>query len=271
MNSIVKRKSVRSFNGNDLTAEQKELILKYIADERNMAGINGNKIRIVLHEVYGKKGAEISTHGIITDAPAFLIVSCKNEKDVMLDLGYVFEKLVLYIEEIGLNTCWLGGVFDVEELKKKTDISEDEFIPIISPVGVKAINKLPKEIAIRKFVDADKRMDFDRLFFENSFCNVISDQKLRDVLEMIRLAPSASNKQPWRVLIDDKKQIHFFIERTKDYGKKGIVVVDYDIQMVDIGIALAHFELASGKKDYYKANLKIELLSEYSEYVISVK
>lgn len=271
VNAIKKRKSVRSFNGNNLTVEQRESIMSYISDEKNRTGINGNIIDIKLYEVLGRDDMNIGTHGLITDAPAFLITSCENSSEVMLDLGYVFEKLIIYLENIGLNTCWLGGVFNSEEIKTKANIGKDVFIPIISPVGTKSENRSQKENAIRKYVNSDTRADFDKIFFKDDFNHKINNPIIKKILEMVRLAPSASNNQPWRVVIEDDNQAHFFIERTIDYGKTGLVTVDYDIQMIDIGIALAHFELASNNNEFYKASNNMGRVNDTTTYVISAK
>lgn len=50
-------------------------------------------------------------------------------------LGYVFEKIVLYITSLGLGTCWLGGSFNKADFEKAITLEEDEFIPVISPMG----------------------------------------------------------------------------------------------------------------------------------------
>ena len=57
-------------------------------------------------------------------------------------------------------------------------------------------------------------------------------------LEMLRLAPSASNKQPWRI-IKEGNNFHFYISHTPGYGNS----LGFEIQRVDIGIAMCHFEL----------------------------
>ena len=49
---------------------------------------------------------------------------------------------------------------------------------------------------------------------------------------MLRLAPSALNKQPWRVLKEDNN-IHFYLTNLKGLTK------------IDIGIALCHFHLSA--------------------------
>jgi hypothetical protein len=54
---------------------------------------------------------------------------------------------------------------------------------------------------------------------------------------MVRLAPSAKNKQPWRIVKDTSNHIHFFIEKDSRTGR----VLNY--QKLDIGIAMCHFEL----------------------------
>jgi nitroreductase len=60
---------------------------------------------------------------------------------------------------------------------------------------------------------------------------------------MVRLGPSASNKQPWRI-VRDGATWHVYIQRTPGYRNRWIVRlmnVD-DLQRVDAGIAMCHFE-----------------------------
>ena len=66
------------------------------------------------------------------------------------------------------------------------------------------------------------------------------------MLEVVRWAPSASNKQPWRV-VRGRKRWHFYLARTKGYGKGLLtsLVKLADLQRVDMGIAMCHFELAA--------------------------
>ena len=104
---------------------------------------------------------------------------------------------------------------------------------------------------MRKAIKADKRKDFEEMFFEKDFSTPISKEnagEYADILEAVRLAPSAKNAQPWRIL-KDGNSFHFF-------EKKTIPSSGHDIQRLDIGIAGCHFELAAkekginGKLDY---------------------
>ena len=58
---------------------------------------------------------------------------------------------------------------------------------------------------------------------------------------MVRLAPSAVNKQPWRV-VADSKGFHFYLQRSKGFNREGRP----DMQQVDMGIALCHFMSTCG-------------------------
>ena len=63
-------------------------------------------------------------------------------------------------------------------------------------------------------------------------------------LEMVRLGPSASNKQPWRIVLKDGNW-HFFEYKEPGYSDR----FSYDIQRVDMGIAAAHFDFSVKDKN----------------------
>ena len=95
---------------------------------------------------------------------------------------------------------------------------------------------------MRKGIKADERLAFEKLFFDGSFDKPLSQAtagKLGHALEMVRLAPSAVNRQPWRVVLEDHAA-HFYLLRSKSFGR-GVL----DMQKIDMGIALCHFDLAA--------------------------
>jgi hypothetical protein len=59
-----------------------------------------------------------------------------------------------------------------------------------------------------------------------------------EILEMVRFGPSASNKQPWRIIVElDKNKFHFYTIKTdSEYDK---------FPPLDIGIAVCHFDLTA--------------------------
>ena len=269
MDSIINRRSIRTYTGEKLKKEHKEKILEYIDYEKNLIGINGNKMIIRLREADGTIGGKIGTYGMIKNAPAYLVVICKNDRANMLDCGYVFEKMVLFLQELGIGTCWLAGTFNRKELISEEDLDNEYFIPIISPVGYGKEEISVKDKIARKIANSDKRKEFDSLFFFKDFNTKIEDNNLKQVLEMVRLAPSASNKQPWRVVVDENECTHFYVKRNPSY--LGVNGLSFDVQWLDIGIALSHFEIASKRSKFYYDKPNINIPFEHTEYVISVR
>jgi multiple sugar transport system permease protein len=89
---------------------------------------------------------------------------------------------------------------------------------------------------MRKGVKADTRLDFGALFFDKALNVPLTPEaagRLAEPLEMVRRAPSAVNKQPWRAVVDGDK-VHFFEKRSKGY----VDASGWDLQKVDLGIAL---------------------------------
>jgi len=265
MDAIKTRKSVRTYTGEKLRSEDISKINEYISNNKNLIGINGNVINIELKEVSNHSSGKIGTYGFIKNAPAFLIAICENSQSAMLDVGYVVEKLILFLEQNGLGTCWLGGTFNRNQLDISGTYSDKAYIPIISPVGYQSEKKSVTEKLVRKNSKGDFRYDFDTMFFAGNFNTRIQDENIKEALNLVRLAPSASNKQPWRVLMTDDGTAHFYVARTPNYvGQK----LGYDIQWLDIGIALAHYEIAVGKNAFVHS--KPNITTSY-EYVMSVK
>ena len=99
---------------------------------------------------------------------------------------------------------------------------------------------------MRKLIKADHRKEWNQLFFKNNFNEPLRKEEagyLVFPLEMVRLGPSASNKQPWRVIIIDNV-CHFYEDKEPGYSN----IFSYDIQRIDMGIAAAHFDLAVKEK-----------------------
>ena len=70
----------------------------------------------------------------------------------------------------------------------------------------------------------------------------------------MRLAPSATNKQPWRILRDAAQNtFHFYLSRA--FGYKSLWHVS--LQNIDMGIAICHFGLTT-QETGLKGKLQID-------------
>lgn len=99
---------------------------------------------------------------------------------------------------------------------------------------------------VRWLAKSDQRVEWNTLFFKEEFSRPLAQTEAGDYafpLEMLRLAPSAANKQPWRV-IQAGDTYHFYEARSMKDNKLGI-----DIQRTDVGIGACHFHLAAQERD----------------------
>jgi len=241
---IKMRTSSRTFEQRNIESITLKKLKDYITKINEESKIKAKVIFIQNDDTDGSKGMKLGTYGIITGANSFIVGILNSEEKDYMEFGYLFEKIVLFATDLGLQTCWLGGTFNKENFKQNITLKDNEFIPIVSPVGIKKDKPRVFESAMRVFVGANKRKPWSELFFEAGNLvplNENSEGEYAIPLEMVRLGPSASNKQPWRI-IKDRNAYHFFLCRTKGYMRSG-----YDMQMNDIGIAKCHFELAANE------------------------
>lgn len=256
---IVKRKSTRTFSGNKLTDEQIYDIKRFMGSPDNKKGIFGF-IRFELLE--NKNNSVFGAYGDIVGASYYIAVITKNNKNALIDAGYAFERLILFAENMGLNTCWLAATsFDRNEAELRVNLADDEIIAAISPIGKKATQPSERERIERERLGSDGRLSFDTLFADASTGGIIIDKQERESLEAVRITPSALNNQPWRVVVDNGVA-HFYVIR------RFILPLNYDFQMLDLGAAVFHYCTVSNKYDSFQldAHSKQDL-----EYVISVK
>jgi nitroreductase len=187
----------------------------------------------------------LGTYGFIKDPAGFIAGAVKNGPHALEDFGYLMEIAVLHATELGLGTCWLGGTFTRSSYAAKMELQPDELMPAVCSTGYIVENAYWLARVIRSGAQGDKRLPWEKLFFDGGFFSPLAQTSAKDYalpLEMVRLAPSASNKQPWRV-IKLGQAYHFYLKRTPNYGKipLNLIKVD-DLQRVDMGIALSHFE-----------------------------
>ncbi len=247
--AIKKRRSVRTYKNKELSKEDQKKIHDVIDEVLKLKGPFGNQIKLFFYDkpyVGEEKTVQIGTYGFIKNPKSFIAGSVNNTFEGIVDYGYLFEILILKLTDLGLGTVWLGGTFNREDFGYLLDIGE--VIPAITPVGYPSEKLSIRENIIRNRIKADKRYAYESLFFDKNFDTPLDENHfIAEYLDLVRIGPSASNKQPWRIIVDGNK-VHFYLERTPNYGLNRT----FDIQALDIGIAISHFEagLIEDKKTY---------------------
>lgn len=249
MEAIRSRRSVRTFDGAALRPEDAKKLIE-------CAETAANPYEIPIEWKLLDAKAHGLTSPVVVGTDTFLAGKLRRVPHAEEAFGYSFEKVVLFAESIGLGTTWIAGTMNRSAFEQAMDVSSGEVMPCVSPIGYPAKKMSVREAMMRKGVKADSRMEFGELFFDSSFDWPLTKEgagALRDALEAVRLAPSAVNKQPWRAVVCGEK-VHFYEKQSKGYVSGD----GWDLQKIDLGIAICHFELAAKECGQ---NVSLELLN----------
>lgn len=240
---IQERSSVRTFENKDIqedTLHQLNLVIDDVNHELSQKAY----FKLIQSKAKGEETQKLGTYGIIQGTRNYIAVITTQEEVDALNLGYHIEKIVLIATGLGLGTCWLGGTFDRSSFEDHLSLKNNEKLVILIAFGYKKNKQSMIESTMRILAKSNQRKPSSELFFEGDAEKVLDLSSIGDyekVIEMVRIAPSASNKQPWRI-IKDNGHYHFYLIRTPGYG-----VMNYDLQLNDMGIAKCHFELAANE------------------------
>ena len=145
--------------------------------------------------------------------PHFIAIFSDGSDDALLNVGFMYQQLDLYAQSRGIGTCWVG-------LGSLTDA---EVIPAGMKLAVMMAIGLPDGVPERAPAD-----------FKRKAMTELSDQPDAR-LEVLRLASSATNSQPWFVA-HDGDTLHFYREalgriKQRTHGR---------MNKIDMGIGLCH-------------------------------
>ncbi|QMS85280.1 nitroreductase family protein [Candidatus Xianfuyuplasma coldseepsis] len=261
---IEERTSVRSYENKQLSNQDRTKITEILEEYQQQTPPFGHSVRFFLVDNGTTRQTKIGTYGFIKNPPSFIGGVVHNSIEGMVDFGFLMEQVILRLTELGFGTVWLGGTYHRKNFDVRVD--DGEIIAAVSPVGYGTSRSL-RERVIRWGAKGDQRRPFDMLFFlGNPVRPVPIDHIYYKYLEAVRLAPSASNKQPWRILLIERV-FHLYLERTPNYGN----LLVFDIQRVDIGIALSHLYLTLVEDGYQVKIVKDDpTIDTKWEYVISL-
>lgn len=249
--TVQKRYSVRTYEDQALSEEDRKALVDCMNRLENPFDVPVHKY--ILDKKLNSDGEKLGTYGVIKGARTFLGISIPKTELAPLAAGYEFENLILYATHLGLGTVWLAATFDRESFAAAMDIPKEELFLAISPVGYPAAKRSLTETLMRSTMKSSARKPWEKLFYQADFRAPLTKNMAgayAQPLEMVRLAPSAKNAQPWRVR-KTETAYHFYT----DY-KPGISKAEEIIKQVDLGIALSHF---------HQTALELELTGNFEQ------
>ena len=178
----------------------------------------------------------VGSYGLVQNPPHLLVGVLPEKSDAArLDLGYVLEQVVLEATRLGLGACWVTGSYDAEQAGDAVGLATDEVAAAVCALGYPDERRWGRfhSRVVRRLAGGHRRKPLTEIVFsgrwEETWSSGGADPALVAALEHARLAPSATNRQPWR-----------FIARPDD-----VVLALVRPAPIDGGIVMAHFALAS--------------------------
>ena len=212
--TIKSRHSVRNYKQQRIEEETAAKIREKIDELNKESGLHLQYI-----EDAGKTYNKLlnRTAGLDSAPSVIACVGRDDIKDLDEKVGYYGEKLVLFAQDLGLNTCW-AGIFSRKKIPVVIDSGEKLVISI-------AIGYGENQGQNHKSKPADQ------------ISQVIGERPewFEKGIEMALLAPTAMNQQKFMIKLNEDEFVEF-IDKGGFFSK------------VDLGIVKCHFEIGSGRK-----------------------
>lgn len=209
---IKQRHSVRQYLEKPIDAETTEKINAEIARLNAESGLH-MQFFTETDGVFGSFASRLIGWRYV---PNFVAMIGKDSPELEETCGYYGEQLVIYLQSLGLNTCWVG-MFKPEGVKGEMGSNERVVVTIVVGYGANQ-GKQHRSKSVSEVTDvADMSESF------------------RAGVECALLAPTAVNQQRFFFTIENGKPV----ARVKSRGP---------LVNVDLGIVKYHFEVGSGMK-----------------------
>ena len=246
---IRRRYSCRSYEPQPIPEDCRLALSAYMA--ANATGPFGGEVRLALIAATQEDDSALrglGTYGFIRGATGYIAGAIDTSRPMALeDFGYVLERVVLYATALALGTVWLGGTFTKSRFARSMALGHRESLPAVVATGLAADRPRRLDAVIRRGAGADRRLPWEALFFDGTPAEPLTRDgagPYAEVLEMVRLAPSASNKQPWRIArAGDGWRL--YVQRSRRYRARNALAGVADMQRIDMGIAMCHFDLTA--------------------------
>ena len=222
MEAIKARHSVRRYREEPLSEETLKTVLEKVEQINLESGLH---LQLIVNETRAFSGP--MAYGKFSGVTNYLVMAGKKVDDLDEKVGYYGEQLVLFAQQIGLNTCWAGVSYS--KIPGTYELEKGEKIACYIALGYgesAGCDHKRKSISEVSNAGPDTPDWFNR------------------GVEAALLAPTAVNQQK------------FYIEYLGVRGeglpevriKKGFSIIGYT--QMDMGIAKLHFEIAASPQRF---------------------
>ncbi len=218
LEALRSRHSVRKYQDRPLEANDVAALQEEIAKLNKEGDLH---MQLVLNERKAFKG--FLSYGSFSNVSNYIMVVGKKSDSLEYRAGYYGEKLVLFAQSIGLNTCFVGLTY--KKVDGAFEVGSDEKVVLCIAIG---------------YGEADgyrshkiKRPD------QVSNITANSPEWFKKGVDAALLAPTAVNQQ---------KFYFEYIPTDKVKPSKGTSLAGYT--KIDLGIAMYNFEIGAGRQNF---------------------
>jgi nitroreductase len=208
---IFRRKSVRRFENREIDKELADTLRTGLAET---AALTSTPAAL---QIFPAREAGVSFGG----APCCLGVYAENDNTARLNAAFMLKGANLMLSVLGLGSCWVGLA------KPKGSFTEYQGLPFFKLIAF----GYPAEPSRRNSPEEFKR---------KSLQEITNIQGRDTLLEALRLAPSALNRQNWYLSASENK-IRLYMAGDNFLVKK----LMEPLTIADAGIALCHLHLSA--------------------------
>ena len=201
---IAKRKSVRKYTDEPVSAEMLGTIMQFVKAARPLLP----DIKVHTESVTREQVRFIQPW----KTPQLIAFYSEPKEGYLENAGFILQQADLYLQSLGLGSCWLG----LGKLRKEDPPEGMEFVILLA------------------FGHTEEQLRSEAGEFKRKSLAEIADRE-DETLEPVRIAPSSVNSQPWYFTHEGEK-LHAFC------AQKGLLkhaMLGY-MNRIDMGIALAH-------------------------------
>ncbi len=212
--AIDARHSVRVYKTDPIPAEIRSRLDEFVGE----CNQEGNLHIFIRYDDPSGFDSKLAHYGSFRNVQNYIVLSGKQDDDFDFRCGYYGEKIVLFAQQLGLNTCWVALTFSKKKVKEI--IAPGDTLCMVIALGYGETQGRSRKSKTVEDVTAGKGT---------------MPEWFRDGVEAALKAPTATNQQK-------------FVFGKKD-GEPAVKVNGFGpYTKVDCGIAAYHFEIGSGRK-----------------------
>ena len=215
LQAMKERHSVRSYLEKPIDPQSVQLLRAFIDSCNRESGLH---MQLVLNEPNAFSGL-MAHYGKFSGVQNYIAVVGKKGSELEEKSGYFGEKVVLYAQSLGLNTCWVAMTYS--KIKTAFQIDAGEKLCLVISIGYGQTQGVPHQSKLRESVM--KAVSNPPAWFLQG-------------IDAALLAPTAMNQQKFT----------FSLQGNTVSAKAGIGFYS----KIDLGIAKYHFEVGAGKENF---------------------